>query len=527
MNWLERSIAAFSPEKALDRAMARARLDLVRASGYSRHGASRTKKSLAGWQTSSGSPASDIDKNVPLLRERSRDLFMGGSPLANGALKTIRTNVVGAGLRLNAQVDWKFLGITEDEADALEEGIEREFSLWANNQDCDAARMCTFGQLQSLAVMSALMNGDVFATLPVVPRKGRTYDMRVNLIEGDRVSTPALESFNDRIVEGVECGDYGDPAAYYISKKPVDGIPGFTEPGDFQRIPAFGARTGRRNVLHVTQEMERAGQRRGVPLLAPVMDAIKQLGRYLDAELTAAVVSGMLTVFVKSEMPDLGLGDIIPVDEQLPESRGDDSVLELGNGAIVDLGEGEDISTVNPGRPNPAFDGFVIAVARQIGAALEIPYGLLVKQFTASYSASRAELLEAWKMFRMRRQWLVETFCQPIYEEWFAEAVAKGRIIAPGFFQDEAVRRAWTGAEWYGPAQGQLDPLKEANAAKIRVEEGFSTREREAAELSGQSFERVHSVRAREERRRREDGLTAEALAEGPPVPTNKEDSDE
>src|SRR5699024_504380 len=132
----------------------------------------------------------------------------------------------------------------------------------------------------------------------------------------------------------------------------------------------------------------RPGQRRGVPLLAPVMEAIKQLGRYTDAELMAAVVSGMFTVFVKSEMPDVGLGEFIPVDEQAePE---DQTRLELGNGAIVDLAEGEDISTVNPGRPNTAFDGFVIAVARQIGAALELPYELLMKQFEASYSASRA-----------------------------------------------------------------------------------------------------------------------------------------
>lgn len=39
-----------------------------------------------------------------MLRQRSRDLYMG-SPLATGALKTFRTNVVGFGLRLKAQVD--------------------------------------------------------------------------------------------------------------------------------------------------------------------------------------------------------------------------------------------------------------------------------------------------------------------------------------------------------------------------------------------------------------------------------------
>lgn len=108
-------------------------------------------------------------------------------------------------------------------------------------------------------------------------------------------------------------------------------------------------------------------------------------------------------------------------------------------------------------------------------------------------------------MFRMRRQWLVQSFCQPVYEEWLTEAVAKGRISAPGFFQEPAVRAAWCSAEWYGPSQGQLDPLKEANAAKVRVNEEFSTREREAAEMTGMDWDDIHKNRTREESLRRED----------------------
>lgn len=49
---------------------------------------------------------------------------------------------------------------------------------------------------------------------------------------------------------------------------------------------------------------------------------------------------------------------------------------------------------VNPGRPNPNFDPFVIAVLKQIGAALEIPYEILIMAFSSNYSASRAAILE-------------------------------------------------------------------------------------------------------------------------------------
>jgi hypothetical protein len=44
-----------------------------------------------------------------------------GEPLAIGALKTIRSNEVGSGLRLNAQIDAEYLGLTDEQALAWEE----------------------------------------------------------------------------------------------------------------------------------------------------------------------------------------------------------------------------------------------------------------------------------------------------------------------------------------------------------------------------------------------------------------------
>ena len=102
--------------------------------------------------------------------------------------------------------------------------------------------------------------------------------------------------------------------------------------------------------------------------------------------------------------------------------------------------------------------------------------------------------------------WLVQTFCQPIYEEWLSEAVAKGRITAPGFFNDPAVRAAWCGAEWFGPTQGHLNPLQEANAAKVRIETEISTRERESAEMNGQDWSEIHAQNAREIKQMKADG---------------------
>ena len=71
------------------------------------------------------------------------------------------------------------------------------------------------------------------------------------------------------------------------------------------------------------------------------------------------------------------------------------------------------------------------------------------------------------------------------YEIWLAEAVARGRITAPGFFDDPLVRAAWCGVRWIGPVQGQIDPLKEANAAVVLVDHGFKTHEQVTREMGG------------------------------------------
>ena len=430
MNALDRVIAAVSPQTAVKRAAARRKLDIL-DSGYGNYGASHTKKSLAGWLYGGGSAKEDIQDNLSTLRQRCRDLYMG-VPLATGALKTCRTNVIGSGLRLKSQIDYEALGMDEEAARDLERKIEREFSLWADSTACDLERLDNFYELQQLAFLNWLMSGDVIATLPVTKRANMPYDLRICLIEADRLSNPN-GIVDPHIIGGVETNDAGEVVAYHISKHHPLSYD-MTETG-WTRVEAWGAKTGRRNVLHIMNR-ERIGQRRGVPFLAPVIEALKQLGRYTDAELVAAVVSGMFTVFIEKESAssDGGFGEIIPEDAQ------------------VDAGA----------------------------------------------------LLEAWKMFRMYRTWLANDFCQPVYEEWFAEAVAKGRIPAPGFFSDPLIRKAYTGAEWNGPAQGLLNPVQEVTAAEKRVQNGFSTRDREAMEMNGSDFYRNATQLKREEKMLRE-----------------------
>lgn len=88
-----------------------------------------------------------------------------------------------------------------------------------------------------------------------------------------------------------------------------------------------------------------------------------------------------------------------------------------------------------------------------------------------------------------------------------SEAVAKGYLKAPRFFEDPFVRAAYLGTEWIGPPRGQIDQLKEIRAADYRVKLGVSTLEEETAQITGGNWEVKHTQRAREQRLRVEAGL--------------------
>lgn len=193
-NILDRAIMTVAPVHAAKRAAARAALSVIN-SGYGNYGANLTKKSMRGWMYHGGSAKEDIEDNIDILRQRSRDAYMG-IPTATAALKTMRTNVVAGGLMPAPQLDSDYLGLDEAAAEKLQAQIVREFALWADTPVCDAERMDNFYQLQQLAFLSYLMNGDTIALLPMKHQAGAPYDLRVRLIEADRVCTEVNEVCN-------------------------------------------------------------------------------------------------------------------------------------------------------------------------------------------------------------------------------------------------------------------------------------------------------------------------------------------
>ncbi len=518
----EKTLALINPKWALERMRFRAFSSyLQNTTGYITPASSR--RSMRGWRPPIRSADQDVLSTVDWSRAACRDLYMN-SALGSGALKRVRTNVVGLGLKMQSRIDRSYLGLSDEQADQWETGTEREFSLWADSTDCDAEQYMNFTGLQGLALLSTLMSGDCFAVLPLIDSAPQRmpYRTRVKLIEADFCSNPGHvpDSFQwpGGIAGGVEVGEHGQPLAYYfLKRRKGDWFVGPEQFGEWERMEPFGRRSGRRQVLHLL-DRDRPGQRRGMPLLASVVEPLKQIQRLTESELMASVISSFFTVFVKSTSGS-SFGDMFTEDESVLDqteenpaggsdaAKRDDNLYELGSGIINQLEEDQDITIADPKRPNDNYNDFFTSIVKQISASIEIPYEELMMIFQSSYSASRAAILEAWKFYKARRDWLIRRFCQPVYEEWLAEAVSIGRVRAPGFFDDPLTRKAWCGTMWIGQGQGQIDPVKETKAAALRIRNNLSTYEDEYVNLTGRDWESTVTRLARQKRRLRDNGL--------------------
>ncbi len=482
--FLDKAISFISPQTGLKRWQARTHMAML--GGYT--GARRDRRQTREWNVATGSADSVSLDDLQMLRDRSRDLLRN-APLATGAINTMVTNIVGTGLNPQAHIDREILRPylkTDDAMEKWESDAERVFMAWAMNPDCDITRAQTFTELQALILRSVLESGDVFVLRKYRERAGNPFGTTLQIIEADRIDGDGIA--------GVEIDIDGAPTAYNI-------LESYEHCANSVKVPAFDA-DGRRQVLHVFNRT-RPGLTRGIPYLAPVIEALKQLDQYTEAELAAAVVASMFTVFVKSESEQ----GLVPIDENGQQTVKRENDYEMSPGAILDLQPNENIEIANPNRPNAGYDVFVQSILRQIGVALEIPFEILIKHFTASYSAAQAALVEAWKTFSTRRKWISTTFCKPVYEMVITEAIAKGILDAPGFFSDPFVRKAYLGVEWIGAPRGQIDQLKEIRAADYRVKMGVSTLEEETAAITGGNWEVKHVQRAREIQMRTKDGI--------------------
>lgn len=441
-----------------------------------------------GHRPKAGDANANTLRDLPNLRNDSSELIRT-NPIAASAININKTHIVGPGITYHSRINRKALDMTEDEANAWQEIAQMEFRLATDTLDFSVDRKQNFADMTALALGSYLERGDVFAQFVNKKYPTTPYTTKLQLIEADRVcNDPEVSRRNTKnLIAGIEIEDDGTPVKIHVRTTHPHTDIGKAE-RRWKHIPVFSP-LGRRNVLHVNP-ITRIGQVRAVPYLAGVISILPLLSDYSDAELQAAVTSACFTTFIETETGNTGLA---PIEENDPQRDTTDKDYRLKPAALIELARGEKVTTANPGRPNSAYEQYVIAVLREVGAYLGIGRELLLIDFMKNFSASRAALVTAYKRFNAERAFLVRHFCAIILERIMEEAVLRGRIIAPGF-NDPLLRQAYLGARWIGPAQTQLDEVKAARGAKDRIAARTSTVADETAAIGGDFEQNVPQI---------------------------------
>jgi len=461
--------------------------------------ADTTDVRLSTWFPHAGSADADTLDDLALITPRARDLVRN-NPIAAGVEQTMTDNIVGSQLRLCSTPKYRMLGKDKDWATAWGNAAEDEFATWADSTDCDAARTQTLLGLTTQALSGAFVNGDALALVMWVPRADSRWSTRLQMIESDRLATPPWLKYDLKIRNGVEVDALGAPVAYWISKK----HPGeknavlLGSQDNWERVPAFTV-WGRRRVIHL-YDKKRSGQSRGKSIFASVMREFKVAGEYLGHELQAAASNALIAAFLESDLDPQTVAEIFGTDQDTALSYWK-KVSEtthrkkVEGGMMLNLPLGTKLSGYNPNRPNTAFDAFMESVMRHMAAGLNMPYELVLKDFSkTNYSSARAALLEAWRYFQSKRRWLQDHWLSPIFEAWLEEAINIKRVDAPDYYDN---RYAYNRSRWIFAGRGWVDPVKEVVAVEKRLALCISTQQDECAE-QGKDFEDVQEQRIRE-----------------------------
>lgn len=423
---LDTLIGWLSPHTALRRARARLALRMY-------EGASKSER-LSGWRAASTSAQTEIMPALRTLRDRCRDLRRN-NPWAARGVSLIANNVIVYGMACSLTGNKRRV-----------QRVTPALQAWADTTACDAEGQNNLAGLQALALAAVVEAGEVLIRRRMRrPSDGLPVPMQLQVIEADYLVETKTESLPNggKILNGIEYDAIGRRVAYWLYRDhPGDGLTPRMRT-DMSRVPA-------EDIAHIYR-IDRPGQQRGVPWLAPVMITIRTLDEYEDAQLVrqkiAACFAGTLTT------PDA-------------ESDVDEAAKWAGRmiepGTINVAPPGTELNFSNP----PSAEGYAPYTAtqlRRLAAGLGVPYEALTCDLSqVNFSSARmgwqefARNIESW-----RWQMLVPQGLDRI-GAWFIEAATLAGYDTAGL-----------GMQWTAPSRTLVDPARETQPIIDQVRAGL------------------------------------------------------
>lgn len=483
---------------------------------------------LQRWRPPQNSTDSGFLPDRDVITARSDDTFRNDAYM-QGAVRIRQDSIIGGHFILNATPSSVALfGKVDEEWEAeFQEEVETKFDLAATSENnyFDAAGKRSFSSLLRLGVGVHMVRGEMLASVEWLTKdKSRPFKTAINMLSPDRLATMPASQFDPMVRAGVRRDTFGRPIAYQIATtNPFDiglGL-GFLPP-TYREISARKP-WGRLQVIHLFNDVG-AEQTRGIAEITAAMKELRVTKSYRDVTLQRAVAQAMYAAVITSDLPTEQLF------AQLGQTQGGTFTNEMAEAAIAEyatgylnavyqfsgvkvdgvkvphLFPGTDFKLLSTGGNDNRGMEFEQSLLRYIAASIGCSYEQLSRDYTnTNYSSARAAMSETWKFMRAEKKNIADRLATIIYRLWLEEMINANQFetlkrpgLRSGWLYEGMNMDAISSCEWIGSSHGQIDELKETQAAALRIDAGLSTYSDELARL-GKDWRKVFRQRAREQ----------------------------
>jgi capsid protein len=414
------------------------------------------------------------------LRARAWQAYIE-SPIVQNVLKKYSLWVVGSGLKLQANPIDLITGLSEQEIKAYSQKVEAHFRLYSSMKQSSYSSMMSLHELAAEAFKNALMSGDV---LNIMRFDGQ--NVTHEIIDGCFISTPLEKTQlapGNKIIDGVEIDKTGKHIAFYVQN----------ESYKWERIPAYGEKTGRLQAWLFYGMRYKINSVRGMSILTAVLEMDNKLNRYQDATLGSAEENAKVPYTIEHNQFSDGEN---PLVKQLVQSAGKNkgtapetqSTIESENIAtkvaqttskqVYNMPIGSELKR-NTFATDLSFKDYFGVNIDLIYITVGIPPEVAADKFGGAYSGSRAAL-KSWeyKLMVDRNLYLKNQFYKPNFDYWLDIQVLTNKIDVPAYLEallnnDIFKLESFRNCRFIGATVPHIDPVKEVNAERLKLGKKF------------------------------------------------------
>ena len=432
-----KALAWVAPRAAMSRARALATLDGMDGTrGYDGARGGRRGASFTAGATSANV---EIGSALARLRDRSRDLVRNTS--AGARIVDVHVaHTIGTGIN----------AVPDNGSDRIDNAVKQMWEDWCATSDVEGVNC--FGGQQALAFRSMLEGGDcIIRRIPLRLDSGERIPLKLQLLEGDFIDAARDQGiFEQRMTRlGVALGDFDRRLGYWLHAQ---------HPGDFtfHGAPYASQLVDVADAIHLYRPL-RAGQVRGVPVLAPVLMNARDLADVVDAMVVKQRIEASFAGFVTRK--DAGA--------PLSAKPGDKRIETMRPGTLTYLQEGEEITFGNPssaGQFEPVWVTTMMGMAAGAGLSYDQATGDLRQ---ANYSSLNAGDIHRRRLCEQTQDHVLVPQMMRRTTGWFTDAAIMVGELKP--------RRQGYRWNYILPAVEPIDPRKALEADILAVRSGRMT----------------------------------------------------